>query len=1040
MKTFFVLYHMQNVIKNRIDSSKRKQTNCLLILMLWIFLVTIGKAPAQIKETESTQNQADEIKVSLVKLKLSKDGEKVNVVEEEAVIKELFVSTKEFEKVETEDFGQIEIKIEQFKVAHEKGDIVRLKLETKSNRRLFAEAVAVSVNGEIINLLEANRGYELPVTTLAIQTDEEIIRYVIAVHNRAFTRITFSEGLSVSRAAEQIAGAAMMTNLGAIYEARGDYEKFIEFYEGYTLLAKGKREVTGEVQEAAAYNNLGLLNFKISRYDKSLEYYQKALELLKLFPADSNERIEGEASTFNNIGQVYNALARFELAVEYFNKSFIIKQKINDRQGQFIVLNNLGAAHNLPGKYNQAIQYYNQALALARLLKDDKGEAVTLNNLASAKRALGNFTEAQTLLDQSLKLSLQTKNLNNQAFALNNLGLLNMGFGKFAAAIDFYQKALQLYRALGNPAAESVALSNLMFALEKLNQPVLAIFYGKHSVNITQKLRSEFARLDKETQKSFLNSRSDTYRKLANLLVAEGRFPEAQAVLDLLKEEEYRQLTRTGEKTETVPYSSAETEVIGKIENLVALERERSTLEKILKETGTLSAEQEAKLEKLRLNINAANRAFDDALAALGKAETKDVSVRVEEIKGGQELQGALSTLAQKTKSGVVALYTVLGTDEEKDTAGKTKIVKSRFGWVIMVREGSYTAYPIDVKNLEENVFAFRNALTSDRYDPQPLAGRIYDAIFRQPSKQKRTLEQDLRDYFVPFSDKTIMWSLDGVLRYIPMAALHDGRQYLVENYRTTVFTNTSKTLLAVENETDWRVLGLGVSDKKENFDALPGVKTELETIVREPQRQTGILNGAIRLNDNFRKQTFFNTVQAGAFPVVHIASHYKFDTGKQDNSFLLIGDGRLTFAEMKENKNLFGKIDLLTLSACDTGVAGNGKEAEGFAYLAQDLGAKAVIASLWKVSDAGTPELMIRFYKLRAENPNMPKGEAFRLAQLSLLGAEAKDLKASAVKRSETVDLSGKRLELPLFVKDSKKPFAHPHYWASFVLIGNWR
>jgi len=304
------------------------------------------------------------------------------------------------------------------------------------------------------------------------------------------------------------------------------------------------------------------------------------------------------------------------------------------------------------------------------------------------------------------------------------------------------------------------------------NKPI-AISYGKQAINLYQEFRlrinthppnvsDETKQADSLLEKKIVKALSPYYRELSNLLVSEGRLLEAQAVLDLLKDEEYEQLARSTEKAETVPYSQAETEAIAKIENLVSLERERTELYKIQKETGTLSAAQEATLEQLRLDIAKANTAFDNALAALGKAE-QSAQIRVDEIKGGQELQGALSTLAKKTKSGVVALYTVLGTEEEKDAQGKPvkDKTKTKFGWVIMVREGSYTAYPINVENLEETVFQFRNALSSDKYDPQTLAAKIYTAIFRQPSKQKRTLEQDLQDYFKSSKDKTIMWSLD---------------------------------------------------------------------------------------------------------------------------------------------------------------------------------------------------------------------------------------------------------------------------------------
>ena len=456
-----------------------------------------------------------------------------------------------------------------------------------------------------------------------------------------------------------------------------------------------------------------------------------------------------------------------------------------------------------------------------------------------------------------------------------------------------------------------------------------------------------------------------------------------------------------------------------------------------------LSKAQEAKLEQLRLDIAAANKAFDDSLSALGKAEAS-ASTRVEEIKGGQEIQSALTDLGKETSSGVVALYTVLGTEEDRDSPGNSS--KSKFGWVIMVTEKSYKAYPIDVKDLEKNVFDFRTALSSDKYDPRPLAEKVYKAIFRQTSeKQKRTLEADLQEYLGPYKNKTIMWSLDGVLRYIPMSALHDGKKYLIEDYRNIVFTKQSFLWLTKDNQAKWQALGLGVSDKRENFVALPGVKTELESIVRGPDRQTGIMNGSIKLNGDFKKQTFFNALGRGTYSVVHIASHYSFNPAQQDASFLLLGDGHLSFGELKDNKNLFGTVDLLTLSACDTGVSGNGKEAEGFAYLAQSLGAKSVIASLWEVSDAGTPELMLRFYKLKTENPNMSKGEAFRQAQLSLLYGDRKhrnsDIAQSGVPpRSKLAGATVSKTDLPLYDKTGKPPFAHPHYWASFVLIGNWR
>src|SRR5205085_10620840 len=182
------------------------------------------------------------------------------------------------------------------------------------------------------------------------------------------------------------------------------------------------------------------------------------------------------------------------------------------------------------------------------------------------------------------------------------------------------------------------SLRDLMLLSKATGNIRLAIYYGKQAVNIYQQIRQHISLLEEETQKAYLKSKEDTYRVLADFLISQGQLPEAEQVLSLLKVEEYEQLARRGEKADTIPYSQAEADVIAKIENLVALERQRTELQKLQKETGSLSGERLKKLEQLRLDIAAANKAFDNALDALGKAE-QSAQTRVDEIKNGQELQ-----------------------------------------------------------------------------------------------------------------------------------------------------------------------------------------------------------------------------------------------------------------------------------------------------------------------------------------------------------------------------------------------------------------
>jgi CHAT domain-containing protein len=275
---------------------------------------------------------------------------------------------------------------------------------------------------------------------------------------------------------------------------------------------------------------------------------------------------------------------------------------------------------------------------------------------------------------------------------------------------------------------------------------------------------------------------------------------------------------------------------------------------------------------------------------------------------------------------------------------------------------------------------------------------------------------------------RTLMWSLDGVLRYLPLAALYDGEQYLVERYRLAVFTPASKARLKDTPRPQWKGLGLGVSKAHKGFGALPAVVNELQGIIREEGRHDpdGVLPGAIQLDETFTAQTMLSALRK-RYPVVHIASHFQFRPGNETASFLLLGDGsQLPLSELKAMPNVFGGVDLLTLSACNTAIGSpgaDGREVEGFGVLAQRQGAKAVVATLWAVADVSTQALMQTFYRLQETEPDLSKVEALRQAQLSLLHGLDQITVGSSVAR-----------------RRRQAPYAHPYYWAPFLLIGNWK
>ena len=364
----------------------------------------------------------------------------------------------------------------------------------------------------------------------------------------------------------------------------------------------------------------------------------------------------------------------------------------------------------------------------------------------------------------------------------------------------------------------------------------------------------------------------------------------------------------------------------------------------------------------------------------------------------------------------------------------------------------------IKIADLNRKIFAFRQALLNPAIDPRPLGRELYDILVKPVQKDLDAA-----------GAKTLLWSLDGTLRYIPVNALWDGSQYLVQKYQNVIVTSTTRQSLQAPVNNDWQVLGGGVTKasqvtdpnttQKVSFDELKGVAGELSSIITDGSAKTGEMPGTKLLdaafNEDALKQELSQTSGGQRkFNVVHFATHFRLGNDTSD-SFLLLGNNKiLSLAEIADTPEIdLTDVELVTLSACNTGFGGletkgdltekNGKEIDSLAQFIELRGARSVMASLWPVVDESTAHLMSEFYRLKKEDPALSKAEALRQAQIQLLTGQ---IKAAATagngkgKRSDPIALDDEGANMPKFTVDPTKPFAHPHYWASFVLIGNWR
>jgi CHAT domain-containing protein len=548
-------------------------------------------------------------------------------------------------------------------------------------------------------------------------------------------------------------------------------------------------------------------------------------------------------------------------------------------------------------------------------------------------------------------------------------------------------------------------------------QPSLAIFYGKQAVNVVQSIRSDNRGLSDESRRALVDHKKETYRTLASLLISQSRLLEAQQVLNLLKAQEFFDYIRRNERAAgpsgRADLTSEESEWADRYrtagETLVGKGAEMQTLQERIRKQPALagSADTQRVLAELQKDLEAGNRAFQQFLNGL-KQNFAAKPGRAASAIDLRETEGLKTDLGE-LKHGSVAIYTLVTPDRYV---------------ALLVTPRVQRAYEtkIESADLNQKILEFREAIEDPHSDPLPKAQEMYRILIPE------ALAGDLKQARA----ETLMWSLDGPLRYVPVAALHDGKQYLVEKYRSAVFTPASNARLKEPPQARWKGVAFGVTEARAGFDPLPGVSEELRSIVRENPGERGVLDGRRLLDSQFTRAAFDRELAIG-YPVVHVASHFQFRPGDETQSFLLLGDGgQLTLADLKAADTIFAGVDLLTLSACSTGLGdvktSDGSEVEGFGVLAQRKGAKAVVASLWPVADASTGLLMREFYRFRQSDTRLTKIEALRLAQLELMRREASPDKASrphggkaAVQRS----LSG--------------DYRHPFYWAPFFLMGNW-
>ena len=270
---------------------------------------------------------------------------------------------------------------------------------------------------------------------------------------------------------------------------------------------------------------------------------------------------------------------------------------------------------------------------------------------------------------------------------------------------------------------------------------------------------------------------------------------------------------------------------------------------------------------------------------------------------------------------------------------------------------------------------------------------------------------------------QNVVYIMDVGLRSVPMAALYDGRKFLVERYSIGMMPSLGLTNTQYQDIKNSQVLAMGASQFTDELP-LPAVPVELSLITPRLWQGKSYLNQGFTLN-NLKVQR-----RQKPFGIVHLAAHARFRPGTRDNTYIRLWNSKLSLGELPQLGWNNPPVELLVLSACRTALGDRDAEF-GFAGLAAQAGVKSVLGSVWNISDEGTLALMTAFYQHLKQAPM--KAQALQQAQLAMLKGEVR------LEGGELQTTTGEKLPLPpQLAKLEDRDFSHPNYWSGFTMIGS--
>lgn len=780
------------------------------------------------------------------------------------------------------------------------------------------------------------------------------------------------------------------------------------------------------LQQAQTLNYLALANQELGKLTQAESAIADSLQITDQFTAPPNQKQQLRAQALNTRGSLQLAQGQAEQALATWQQAAALYTQLGDATGKAGSLINQAQAQQALGFYLRARKTLTEAQQALQAQPDLSLRAIGLRKLGDVLRAVGDLDTSEQLLKQSLALTQQ--NSQSQAEVLLSLGntarakqnLQSETNPHRAEALSYYEAAAD---ATSGMTAVQAQLNHLSLLLESQQEAT--------ALPLTAQIQPAIAQLP-------LN-RSTVYAQI-NFVQSLIRLHESETPGAPTWTEIAQIAAQAVAQAQQLNDPQAEAYAIGSLGKLYEKTHQWSEAQSLTEQALLLSQSihapdivyqwqwQMGRLLKQQGNRTGAIAAYTDSLNTLRLLrndlvainpdvqfsfresvepvyrqlvslllQPKDAEVSQQNLQQAQEVIESLQ-LAQLENFFQEACLNARATQVDRVDAEAAVlysiILDDRLEVILSLANQplQHFSTPIPQNEMETMLEKMRRSLrrTSSSEERLEIAQRVYNLLLK-PSEAAIAASKV----------KTLVFVLDGTLQSVPLSALHDGQQYLIEKYSLALAPGLQLLESQPLEREQLKVLMGGLTEASQGFSALPGVESEIQQI-------TAALPAEVLINQTFTSQTLQDQISATSFPVVHLATHGQFSSNAKD-TFILAWDSPINVKQLDEllrsrERQERRPIELLVLSACQT-AAGDRRAALGLAGVAVRSGARSTLATLWSVDDESTAQLMVQFYQGLAQT-KLTKAEALRQAQLSL---------------------------------QQQPDFQHPYYWAPFVLVGNW-